>query len=206
VAKIPVSDLSQITYSLLPRSDGITFGTSFLHRGRYTYVYGIRSNGFGNDLFIARFRKGNIYSPWSYYDGEGWTENISDISKIHSAFTSSFYITEVRKRIVLLTTEFSVGCDQGKNIFSSAAENVYGPFTGEHSVWQVDDTLKGHYPFFYAVGAHPEYDNGKGDLLITYCINGYGDCVETCTGNRMDPDVYRPRAVRVPYGRLTGKL
>lgn len=202
VSKIPVNDMSVIEYYLMPATSRITFGTSFIDEGRFTYVYGIRSNGFGNDLFVARFRKGSIYSPWSYYTGAGWSKNINEISKIHSAFTASFYITEVKGQIVLLTTEFSVNCDQGKNIYSSVSKKPWGPFTGEHSVWQVDDTLEGHYPFFYAVAAHPEYDNGRDELLITYCINSYGDCLETCIGNRMNPDVYRPKAVRVPYSLL----
>jgi hypothetical protein len=202
VAKILVSDLSQISYSLLPSRKGITFGTSFLEKGRFMYVYGIKWNGFGNDLFVARFRKGDIYSEWTYFDGEKWTYDINKIRKIHSEFTASFYLTRVRSRFILLTTEFSVGCDQGKNIFSSSARKPWGPFTGKHSVWQVDDTLNGHYPFFYAVAAHPEYGNGKKELLITYCINSYGDCLETCINNRMNPDMYRPRAIRVPFRML----
>jgi hypothetical protein len=202
VSKIPVNDMSVIEYCLMPASNGISFGISFIDEGRFTYVYGIRSNGFGNDLFVARFRKGNIYSPWSYFNGAGWVNNIKEISKIHSAFTASFFITEVKDKIVLLTTEFSVNCDQGKTIYSSVSKKPWGPFTGEHSVWQVDDTLEGHYPFFYAVAAHPEYGNGRKELLITYCINSYGDCLETCINNRMDPDVYRPKAIRVPFRLL----
>ena len=91
---------------------------------------------------------------------------------------------------------------QGKNILTATSVNPWGPFTGQHSVWQVDDTLKGHFPFFYMANAHPEFDNGNEELLITYCINGYGTCVETCNDNKMDPDVYRPKAIRVPYSLI----
>ena len=59
---------------------------------------------------------------------------------------------------------------------------------------------------FYMANAHPEYDNGKEELLITYCINGYGDCLKTCTDNRMDPDIYRPKAIRVPFKLIDKSL
>ena len=199
VAKIPLNNMSGISYLLLPGSDGINFGHSFINKGRFTYVYGIRSNGFGNDLFVARFRKGDVYSEWTYFDGKGWSGDIGRISRIYAEFTSSFHVCRVGRKYVLLTTEFSVGCDQGKDIFVCTGDSPSGPFVDKHPVWQVDDTLKGHYPLFYAVSAHPEYDNHRKELLVTYSINGYGDCVETCIQGRMDPDVYRPKAIRVPY-------
>jgi hypothetical protein len=37
---------------------------------------------------------------------------------------------------------------------------------------------------------------------ITYYINTYDGCVETCFNGRMYPDVYRPKAIRVPYELL----
>ena len=46
---------------------------------------------------------------------------------------------------------------------------------------------------------HPEFDDKTKELLITYCINGYGNCVNTCINNRFNPDYYRPKAIRVPY-------
>lgn len=206
VAKIPVDDLSVITYSILPGRDSINFGLSFIDKGRFTYVYGIKSNGFGNDLFAARFRKGDIYSPWSYFDGQGWSSDISRIKKIYSEFTASFWVCRIGQKYVLLTTEFSVNCDQGKNVYSCTADSPSGPFNDKRSIWQVDDTLNGHYPFFYAVAAHPEFDNDRRELLVTYSINGYGECLETCINGRMDPDVYRPKAVRVPYSLLDENL
>jgi len=202
VAKIHTSDLSKIRYSIIPSRNGINFGISVIREGRFTLVYGIKSNGFGNDVFVARFRSGEIYSAWQYFDGKRWTTDLNRISKIHAEFTSSFYICKIENRFILITTEFSVGCDQGKNIFVATSDKPFGPFTGQHSVWQVDDTLNGHYPFFYVANAHPEFDNGKKELLITYCINSYGDCVETCINGRMDPDVYRPKAIRVPYKNI----
>jgi len=199
VAKLSRADLSVIEYRILPATDSIVFGVSFIEQLDYTYIYGIKPNGFGNDLFVARFRRAEIYSPWEYFTGEEWNIDIKSIKKIHSEFTASFYLCRIREKYVLITTEFSVNCDQGKHIYAASAGSPYGPFADQHSVWQVDDTLNGHLPFFYMANAHPEFDNGKDELLITYCINGYGSCVETCVDNKMDPDVYRPKAIRVPF-------
>jgi len=200
IAKINIADQSKIYFSVLQPSDSIIFGLSVINDKKgFNYIYGIRNNGFGNDLFVARFPAGNVYADWQYYSGDGWTYDINNISKIYDEFTASFYVSKIKKSYVLITTEISINCDQGKNIYVSVSDNPYGPFTGKHSIWQVDDTLSGHYPFFYLANAHPEFDNGKDELLITYCINGYGDCVETCIENRKDPDVYRPKAIRVPY-------
>ncbi len=207
IAKIGLSDPGKTYFSILPPHGGINFGLSVIKGEEgYNYVFGIRSNNLGNDLFVARFRSGNIYGAWEYYSGDGWTNDIKQISRIYSEFTASFYICKLRNTYVLITTEFSVSCDQGKNIYVSVSDNPAGPFTGKHSVWEVDDTLEGHYPFFYIANAHPEFDNGREELLITYCINGYGDCIETCKDNRMDPDVYRPKAIRVPYKIINENL
>lgn len=101
-------------------------------------------------------------------------------------------------KYVLLTTEFSLGCDSGSEIYSYVSHTPYGPFENKKTVWRVDDTLEGHLPFFYSAIAHPEF-NENNELLITYCINKYGDCVETCINNRFNPDYYRPKAIRVPF-------
>jgi len=200
VAKIHIQKPEKVYYSTLPSKLNIDFGCSVLnHSDGYNYVYGIRSNGFGNDLFVARFRPDSLYSPWQFYDGKGWTTDINRIRKIYNDFTSSFSVAKVNNKFVLLTTEFSVDCDQGKNIFASVSDKPSGPFRDKKIIWQVDDTINGHWPMFYAVSAHPEYVNGKNELLVTYCINGYGKCIEGCVNGRMNPDFYRPKAVRVPY-------
>jgi len=121
--------------------------------------------------------------------------------ELRQATSLKFY-----RSIVLITTEFSVGCDQGKNIFSYTSDQPYGPFTNKKTIWTLNDTLQGHYPFFYLANAHPEYDNGKAELLITYCINGYDACVNVCIGGRKNPDYYRPKAIRVPYKLIDGSL
>ena len=208
VAKVHVPDMTVSNYTLLPSKNGITFGTALVNdiSTGYVYIYGTKSNGFGNDVFVARFIPSGIYSQWEYYTVAGWNNNIISIQKIYSEFTSSFNVCKIKTKYVLFTTEFSVGCDQGKNIFVSVSDYPNGPFINHHSIWVVDDLLQGHTPFFYIANAHPEFDNGKNELLVTYCINGYGSCVNTCISNRADPDTYRPKAIRIPYKLIDASL
>lgn len=199
VAKMLIATMDVVGYAFLGTKNDISFNSGLIKKGNYYYVYGIKNNGFGNDLYVARFPTNNLYANWEYFSGSGWTTNILNAHKIHSEFTSSFDVVKIKGKYVLLTTEFSVGCDQGKEIYSYTSSNPYGPFNNKKTIWTVDDTLNGHYPIFYIAAAHPEYDNGKDELLVTYCINGYGECVTTCHNGRMDPNVYRPKAIRVPY-------
>lgn len=199
VAKIKFPQLTVSGYSLLPSKNGIVFNVSVVKDGDYNYVYGIKQNGFGNGLYVARFPSANIYAAWEFYNGSAWSANAGTAAPIANEFTSSFNICRIKNKYVLITTEFSVGCDQGKNIYSAVSDNPFGPFTNKKSIWVVDDLWQGHYPFFYLANAHPEYDNGTNELLITYSINGYDNCVNTCINNRKNPDHYRLKAIRVPY-------
>lgn len=199
VAKINIRNLQVAGYSFLGTRDRIVFNNGVVTVDNYTYVYGIRNNGFGNDLFVARFLKDNIYATWEYYNGTSWSTDIATAAKIHSEFTASFHISKVGAKYVLITTEFSVGCNQGKDIYAYTADTPYGPFENKKIIWTVDDTYEGNYPIFYLASSHPEYDNGRSELLITYCINGYDNCINVCSNNRKNPDHYRPKAIRVPY-------
>lgn len=206
MAKMKISTMQVVGYSNLGARNKISFNNGIVREGNYHYIYGIKNNHFGNDLLVARFRANTPYEPWEYYNGNTWQKDFTKAVKIHAEFTSSFYIFKLKNKFVLLTTQFSVGCDQGKEIYSYTAHNPQGPFINKQTIWTVDDTLSGHYPFFYIATAHPEHNNRKDELLITYSINGYGDCVQTCINNRMDPNVYRPKAIRVPFHIIDASL
>jgi hypothetical protein len=206
IGKIMLNGYTFNSYYALPYPVGIDFTYSTIQDSDYYYLYGTRSNGFGNDLFVARYPANNIYAPWQYYGSNGWSTDTNSITRIWDEFTSSFNVCKIENKYVLLTTEFSVGCNQGKNIYVATADNPYGPFTNQHSIWQVNDTINGDYPVFYIANPHPEFNNGRNELLVTYCINGYSGCFNSCINGRMDPNVYRPRAIRVPYKAIDPSL
>ena len=98
----------------------------------------------------------------------------------------------------MFSTELSGGCDGGRRIYVQVSNKLTGPFTKAKLIWTLDDIINGHYPFFYAATSHPEYINDKDELLLTYCINGYGTCVPGCVNHEYNPDFYRPRGLRIP--------
>lgn len=202
VAKSKVSELSKVSYVNLGPKAKISFTNGTVSADGFIYVYGIKENGLGRDLIVARYPQNNLYTAWEYWTKDGWNKNINSAEKIHREFTSSFHVVKIKNKYLLVTTELSTACNQGKEIYSYISDNPFGPFSNKKTIWTVDDTLEGNLPFFYLAYIHPEYDNGKDEVLITYCINGYSGCVVTCKNNRLDPDVYRPRAIRVPYSSI----
>ncbi len=199
VSKIFVPTMEVKGYAALGSKDDISFSLGPVADGGFQYIYGDRDNGLGRDIFVARFPENNLYADWEYYNGSGWTTDINQAEKIHSEFTASFSFAKIEDKYLMVTTEFSVGCDQGNKIYIQTSSVPYGPFENKKMIWTLDDQLEEHDPFFYLANIHPQYSSSEKGLLITYCINGYGDCVETCIDNRLNPDYYRPKAIRVPY-------
>jgi hypothetical protein len=107
---------------------------------------------------------------------------------------------------VLLSSQLSLACDQGREIYASAAARPTGPFSPRGKVFALDDVLEGHYPFFYVPAGHPEFSNDKDGLLVTYSINGYAPAIPACKNDRMQPDYYRPKAIRVPLDSIRPDL
>jgi hypothetical protein len=193
----------------LPDFGGISFGAGFIkdEKSGYVYAYGqklIPKTG-ESEVYIARFRIANPGTRWEYWDGHGWNNNLTKIKSIGRGAISP-HVSKVKNKYLLLSTQLSVACDQGKEIYFSLSDQATGPFTSKKLLYTIDDSLQGHYPFFYSVAAHPQFSsasNGKNppseeDLLVTYCINGYEPCIEICQNGRTDPDHYRPRGIRIP--------
>ena len=80
IAKIMLPGYTFNSYYPIPYTDSISFTYSVIQDSDYYYLYGTRSNGFGNDLFVARYPANNIYAPWQYYTGSGWSNDVSSIS------------------------------------------------------------------------------------------------------------------------------
>jgi hypothetical protein len=164
----------------------------------YIYAYGGKLNGMGGrGVYVARFPISDPNAPWTFWDGSGWNSDAGKLAAIDQV-GSGVFVTKVKNKYLLISCELSVACDQGKKIFSATSDSPTGPFTPMKTIYSIDDTLQGHYPFFYTVIPHPEFVNDKDELLITYCINGYSPCVDAFKNGRGNPDYYRPKGIRVP--------
>jgi hypothetical protein len=201
--KIKFPEMQEVSYEPLPPLHGITFGQGFVNEGQYTYAFGGKGSGrLGSDVFVARFESANPESGWSFWDGRSWSNNVTNATSIGRGASNSIHVCKVKDKFLLMTSAFSIACDQGRDIFMATSDSPTGPFSPLKRIFTIDDVFQGHYPFFYFPVAHPEFINEQDELLVTYSINGYEPCVPACVNGRALPDHYRPKAIRVPLGMI----
>ena len=198
-AKMSFPGLKVIGYSELPSFHGIFFWCGFVRdeQAGLTYAFGDKGHATGSDVYVARFPTKSPEGNWTFWDGASWSASVTNAAVIAQGASISVNICHVNGKFLLVTTQFSVACDQGREIYVSTSDSPTGPFSPRKKIFTVDDSVDGHHPFFYAAVPHPKFLNRDG-LLITYCINGYEPCVPNCVNGRMNPDYYRPRAIRLP--------
>lgn len=199
-AKIKYPEMVVKGYSPIQDFGGIDFGFGMIKdvKAGFVYVYGCKLSGISGKIYVARFPINHICTKWKFWDGKGWNEDVSKMVSICTAPSNSVSICRVKNKYLLFTSEFSVGCDQGKRIYVAEASSPLGPFSAHKVIYSIPDRKEGHSPFFYGVFAHPEDVNSKDELLVTYDINGYEKCTVDCVNGRSDPNIYRPRGIRVP--------
>lgn len=207
-AKMKFPEMEVVGYSVLPDFDNINFGCGFVRddKSGYVYAFGGKLDPaiVGSNVYVARFPQADAGAPWEFWNGSDWVADVKQVKSVATAAISP-NVVRVKNKYVILSTALSVACDQGKDIFASVGDSPIGPFTNAESIYTNDDTLQGHYPFFYTVVGHPQFVNKKNELLVTYCINGYAPCLDPCDGkmgNRIDPNHYRLKAIRVPLELL----
>lgn len=200
LAKIKFPDMKVVGYENLQDFDEIAFGSGFIKKGEWVYVYGQKLKQLENQLYVARFKANAPESRWAFWTGSDWSADITAIRPIatQSGVEGTFEVCAVKDRVLLVSSELSVGCDQGKAIYTSISDKVTGPFPSKRKIYTIDDTVRGHYPFFYLAAAHPEYLDEDKRLLFTYSINGYGRCLPESSHGRFNADYYRLKAFRVP--------
>jgi hypothetical protein len=197
-AKLSFPELRNAGYAKLPSFNGISFGCGFAKDEKlgFIYAFGQKQRGMESDVFVARFSANNPEGPWVFWTGKTWDANVAKAARITQGTSTSVSVCKAGGTFLLLTTQFSVACDQGRAIYISVADSPVGPFSPRTKIFTVDDAVQGHHPFFYLAEAHPEFIKDN-ELLITYCINGYLPCVPNCVNGRMNPDYYRPRALHL---------
>jgi len=195
LSRMTFPGLTVAGYQLLADANGINFSIGMVRPegDNYVYLYGYKTALVEPDIYVARIPARRPWSAWEYWDGAAWQPDVQRASAIGKGASNGVNVQQVDGRYLLVSTEFSIDCDQGKQIFVSLADRPQGPFGKRMPVYVIPDTLQGHYPFFYAPAVHPEFRKDSA-VLVTYCINEYGHCVTTCVNNRKNPDHYRPRA------------
>lgn len=204
LAKIKVPEMKSIQYELLQNFNDISFSVAFIadEKKEWVYVYGQKyiAPEIKCELYVGRFPFHHPNIAWQFWNGNSWNGDVKQAAAITSqtGVSGTFQVSKVKGKLLLLSSQLSINCDSGTEMYAATAKDFTGPFTSKKMIYSIDDRLKGHTPFFYAAIAHPEYINDNNEILITYAINGYGTCVPDCVNNRMNPDVYRLKAIRVP--------
>lgn len=193
-----------VTYTSLPNLNGISFGVGFVPAlDGNVYAYGYKPQGgisVASNIYVARFPYGNV-GAWTFWNGSSWVSSASSAAVIGVAESNGVYVQWVNTKLVMVSTAFSVQCDQGSSIYACTSSSMTGPFTTQQVIYNIPDRNQGHTPFFYTPAIHPQF-NANNEFLMTYCINYYQPCVTACINNQMDPNGYRPRGVRVPFSVL----
>ncbi len=197
-AEMKFPEMSISSYSPLPESAGIDFDAGFVREHDYFYAFGKKRDGIESKVYLARFKSSQPEKDWSYWDGAAWNSNPGTAAVVTRGASTSVNVCKIKGKYVLITSQFSIACDQGREIYASTSDHPAGPFLPRKKIFTLDDLYEGHTPFFYLPAAHPEFINGKNELLVTYSINGYEPCLSACIKGRGIPDHYRPKAIRVP--------
>lgn len=166
----------------------------------FCFIYGLYQplSASTSSLTLARFSLTSPHSTWLYYDNSKWYNPPSSASTIATIPAENVCIEKVKNKYILMTQDAGFTCNTGFTIYSKVASNPWGPFSNYVQQYQVADKLAGISPATKDVAIHRENINGNDEILMTYAINGYAPCMNTCNGGEDNPDYYRIKAVRIP--------
>ncbi|SHN43363.1 RICIN domain-containing protein [Chitinophaga sp. CF418] len=183
----------------------ITYSCGMVKPGDgYVYVFGKEgvSFNYASYVHVARFREANPLQ-WEYYNGSAWTSSPSpgNAAKIADG-RGTVSIAYLNGKYILMTMDQGFDCDTARNIYIATASSPIGPFSGQTLVYTIKEYFKGQYARYYTPVVHPVFDNGRNELLLTYCLNFSACRLESCDGEYLDPYYYRVKGIRVPYSKI----
>ncbi|MBN1132266.1 MAG: DUF5005 domain-containing protein [Bacteroidales bacterium] len=171
----------------------VHFGHAVWEDGAYTYIYGA-----GNARpHAARYPEGDVTAPWEYYDGTGWTTDISKAQPMDELRVSEqFSVFKLKDTYILLTQTGGLGPD----ICSYTAPAPTGLWMNRQLLYTtpLPDTV--HNLFTYNALAHPQFIKDN-QLLVSYNTNS-----TILEDHFRDAAIYRPRFFLVPLEKIDHSL
>ncbi|RCH55280.1 hypothetical protein DJ568_08845 [Mucilaginibacter hurinus] len=185
----------------------IEFGRGFHNDGTYVYAWGQHKPWIGGDVYVARFpaTTAGVAGAWSFWNGSSWVAGVNNAAIIGYGDAPNPFICKVGTKYLMFSNELSTACNQGTKVYVNVANNPYGPFNyaDRKHIYTMDDKFSGNSPWFYWAQGHPEHI-ANGEILVTYNLNGAQPCI-ACSGAN-NPDLYRPKAIRVPLKMIDPSL
>ena len=157
----------------------------------YVYVYGVR--GMAKRLMVARVlpKEFDHFNKWTFWDGTEWVNDMNKVADVTKDLSNELSVTALPDgRYALIFQVDGMTTTVGMRIGATP----YGPFGPVIKLWDCKpDLLKNTY-LVYNAKAHPAISN-PGELIISYNINS----TEFINDLNADPNLYRPRFIRVKF-------
>lgn len=194
--------VKRITPAGMTTEKGINYSSGMVKGGDgFVYVFGHQPIGYGytENAYVARFP---LTDPmgWTFWDGSNWGDKpvTGEKARIAGGF-GTVAISYIKGKYVFVSMTQGFNCEADRDLYVATAVSPTGPFTALKKVYTIHEYLYGSYARYYTPAIHPEFDNGREELLITYCLNFSGCGVPDCKDGYLDPYFYRVKGIRVPY-------
>ena len=190
----------------------------------YVYVYGAKVDLTQYKLYVARFSQNDPLNTWTFWNGTDWTSHPPvddpelDAAKIFEGQGASVAVSFVNGKYVIASLDQGFWETTEHFIRMSTSDSPTGVFTEQKRVYDICENIYGTQARYYTPNIHPEFDNGRNELLVTYSLNYNAnekqditvnengekvvDGVAVTNGGYIDPYFYRVKGVRIPYSML----
>jgi len=193
IATLGLPDLAALGFQRLPvkltRADWVG---GVLTDGGYTYIY----LGLTTRIAVARVVGTNLGSPWTFYDGNGWSPHFSKAVAVESiGFENHFSVIPIGSGNYLFIERDAAWSN---DIMAAIGCSPAGPFGSSETIYTAPEPST--YPASYGgVGTydaqvHPELSTSPNTLLASYDVN----FVQIPSFEDIsDASVYRPRFLQI---------
>ncbi|MFI6231189.1 fibronectin type III domain-containing protein [Micromonospora echinospora] len=196
LASFDLPSLTLRSFSPVPVSDRIAWGSAILEDGDTTYIYGTRlvnDSGPVKPIHLAKVPAGGLAGPWQFWTGDGWSANESEATRLMAGTTTAFAVQKIGSRYVLVTVDGNLVFNP--DVVAYTASSPTGPFAGPVPLFRAPEPQPGKEIIVYDARLHPELAR-PGKLLVSYNVNSLADA-----DNQADARLYRPRFVEVDWPR-----
>ena len=190
----------KVPFARFSKQETLTFGSTVLESGGFTYVYGCSARQKSEGLFarakrtagmvLARVPADNLddFKSWRFFSNGEWSadpEAATPICTDAPAECSVSFLPVLNKYVLVYTAGI------GGQIVMRIAPAPTGPWSEATTLYRAPEMQWSPKVFSYAGKAHPELA-GPDELIITYAANSY-DFWQVIKDARL----YWPRFIRV---------
>lgn len=166
----------------------------------FCYVYGMpfSLSASGNGVYVARMPLNSPHLTWEYYTGIDFVNTHSGLQSVGNSEGSHFSVRKVKNKFVFISMKQSGKCDKAAEVHSAVSIYPYGTFLNQKKIYTVQDNISQYTAVSGFPCLHTFATNSNKELLLTYSIDGFMPCLNTCGANEADPDYHRTKTIRIP--------